>query len=148
MCIRFLYFALIFLSLVSKDKVIFHDKITRIDHYSYMMLSFSLGELEHTLNITQPFVIFTSSYSSDKLQKLKKKCKSIKYVIHIDDKSSSRDDLSYKTLLGRKGKTKYTQPKVTGENTTIILFSSGSTGLPKGVMLSNKSIVFLLELVR
>lgn len=106
------------------------------------------GELEHALNITQPFIVFTSLYAADKVQQLRKKYKSIKYVIHIDEKISNHDDLSWKILTERKGNAKYTQPKVGGENTCMILLSSGSTGFPKGVMLANRSIVFLLELVQ
>ncbi len=110
--------------------------------------NFNAGELEHTVNIVKPFLIFTNSLAWKKLSNMNAKYKSFKYVVHLDETDDKPSSLSFKTMLKRKTTAKYVSPKIRDSDPAFILFSSGSTGLPKGVMLSNESLVYLMKLTR
>ena len=71
----------------------------------------------------------------------------IEYMISMDAEHSTEEILSMKELIGigkkliRKGNHYYLNAEVDSEAMSILLFTSGTTGLAKGVMLSSKNIV-------
>ncbi|XP_065221532.1 uncharacterized protein LOC135846386 [Planococcus citri] len=109
--------------------------------------SYSIGELEHTMNVTQPHLLFVDSSSSAKITQCSSKFKCLKHIISLED-NVKPPKLNYSSLLSRKNTLNYIPPSVSELNTSLILFSSGSTGLPKGVMLSNISVIYLFNMMK
>lgn len=106
--------------------------------------------MEHTLSITKPFIVFVNTETFKKLDKVKPTCRTYKYVVHLDSKETNAAFLSYEKMVqnDRSVSNKLVQPKITTDQTTLILFSSGSTGLPKAVMLSNQLLLYLTNAFR
>lgn len=102
-----------------------------------------VGELEHTLGITKPYIVFVNSHVSEQLRRIKPSCATFKFVIQLDSQPGNSSSLNYNDILKNPGKKDAVFPEYSSDYPAIILFSSGSTGLPKGVMLSNTSLVFL-----
>lgn len=91
--------------------------------------------------------MFVDESSSEKLCQVNKKSRNLKYIISLE-KNVIPSMISYESIFTRKMKPKFTTPDVIEGSTAFILFSSGSTGLPKGVMLSSRSIIFLMNMLR
>lgn len=90
-------------------------------------------------------VMFSGRYSKD-MMALKKDGSLVKYFIHMDLEEDNEEFLSYKKLL-EKGKLllqqqsmDLSQHKIDNTALGILLFTSGTTDLAKGVMLSQKNI--------
>lgn len=92
--------------------------------------------------------MFVNSHVSEQLRQIKPSCATFKFVIQLDSQPANSSSLNYSDILKNPGKNELIVPEYVSDYPAIILFSSGSTGLPKGVMLSNGSLVFLCSYVR
>ena len=91
-------------------------------------------------------IVFSGKFNSV-MQELKNENNNLKYYIDMDLESEENDILSFKKLIanGKKliagGDKKYLNAKIDPEKMAILLFTSGTTDLAKGVMLSTKNIL-------
>uniref|UniRef100_A0A2S2NIC6 Luciferin 4-monooxygenase n=1 Tax=Schizaphis graminum TaxID=13262 RepID=A0A2S2NIC6_SCHGA len=95
-------------------------------------------ELTHVLNITKPKIMITSKMGLDIVRNTVKPLDFVKYVCLIDILCHTRtieENNNFKSI------------PCDNNQTCVILFSSGTTGLPKGVELSHKSIFLMVSVL-
>jgi long-chain acyl-CoA synthetase len=70
---------------------------------------------------------------------LRDRCESLRHVVHAGDDDSPEDCIPYEAMLAQSSPA--TPPDVSGETPAAISYTGGTTGLPKGVMLSHANLV-------
>lgn len=122
----------------------FHFHCTSL-HFLIIIFTIS-GELEHTYGISQPAILFCSSMNKN-IEKLTKSTSTIQHIVSFDhDEGTPTTTLLYENLI------KPTQAKLQvvhkdPDSIAAVLYSSGTTGLPKGVAITNKNMTFMLKLL-
>lgn len=96
-------------------------------------------ELTHVLTITKPKMMITSKLGLDIVTDTAKQLDFIKYVCPIDVLCN------YRTIQKNNN---FVPTQFDNNQTCVILFSSGTTGLPKGVELSHKSVFLLTSVLK
>lgn len=91
------------------------------------------------LNITKPKLMITSKMNLKTTRDCAKQLDFIKYICPIDMICNTRAIEEINNFVP----TKYNN-----DQTSVILFSSGTTGLPKGVELSHKSVFLLTSTIK
>jgi len=91
------------------------------------------------LNITKPKIMITSKMGLEIVRNTAKPLDFIKYVCPIDILCNTRTIEENNNFVPTPNDNK---------QTCVILFSSGTTGLPKGVELSHKSIYLMISILK
>ena len=105
------------------------------------------GEIENLVKISKADAVIYENKYSDIFNKLKEDNNTtLKIFINMDLVKETKGVLSYKKLvkegkeLIKNGNEAYNKINIDNEKMSILLFTSGTTSKPKGVMLSQKNI--------
>lgn len=106
-----------------------------------------VGELLHAVNLTKPKLVFASAETIENLVDVAKEFGRIEKVIVFDETTINNQLILSFTKFVKNPKVKTNVlsfkclPQNINENVAFILFSSGTTGLPKGVELTQKNVL-------
>lgn len=105
------------------------------------------GEINHAINLSKPKIMFVTKTNLTKYVKVSKQNSFIKQIISLDDLPNNSDENVttlkeiMKTVEFRPFDEFHCQPQNWKDNVSLILCSSGTTGLPKGVQLTQFNIL-------
>ncbi|MCX5726661.1 MAG: AMP-binding protein [Candidatus Saganbacteria bacterium] len=98
-----------------------------------------IEDLEPIINHSGAKGIIISDKFLSEIKQRRDRLPDIQFIISLDAKENKPDILSFNALV--KHKMPAPQNKVIEEDLAAIVYTSGTTGIPKGVMLTNKNIV-------
>lgn len=116
--------------------------------------SITIGEILQTLNISRPRVIFVSRRTSTLIHRVSLTLPWKMQLIQLDDESPIEKIVTLGGMISQKRQWpdahRYQAQVVTelSAKEIVILCSSGTTGLPKGVMLSHRNLMAALRCFR
>lgn len=105
-----------------------------------------LSEIKNLLERSSASAVVFSGKFSEEMKELASSVESIKYFINMDIEEDEQDFLSYKKLIEqgkaliKSGDRRFLDADIDNTKMSILLFTSGTTDLAKGVMLSHKNI--------
>jgi len=111
----------------------------------YVPLNFRAKADEHDymLNFAEVNTLFMGDRYVDLIDSIKSKLPTVKHFVSIESKRDGR--LYYEDLIASSPADEVVT-EIDDDDTTILMFTAGTTGLPKGVMLSHNSFsVYVLE---
>jgi len=111
----------------------------------YMPLNFRAKEKEFTymLNAAEATALVVGERYVPMIKSIQSECKSLKYLISIENK---HDDMLYYEDIVKDSPADDVITEIDDDETTILMYTAGTTGFPKGVMLSHTSFSsYMLE---
>jgi long-chain acyl-CoA synthetase len=91
------------------------------------------SEVENIINDSGSKFIFTDNNTHELVKGIREKCPSIEKVISVDSNE-------FKDAI-KKAPERATSTEISGDDITCILYTSGTTAVPKGVMLSHWNLI-------
>lgn len=129
------------------------SKLNSSIRYAKMFVSFSdpAGELVHALNVARPKLVFVSSLARGSLLKASQTVK--QPLLNVISYDALERGTSFAHCLQRSSK-RFTVASIQpmsveiAEEVAIIVMSSGTTGLPKGVLITHRNVMATMANVR
>lgn len=102
------------------------------------------GEIDHALNLSKSKIVFASTNTIDKVLSVTRKHSSVQTVVVFGQKTGDDAEvIDFSTFCyAYKSKEVFEcEPQDVMDNVSMILCSSGTTGLPKGVMITQHNVM-------
>ena len=113
--------------------------------------SYSVREIKHAMTLSKPKIIFASAAVSQQVVNVTKSLSFVEKVVLMDDEDKItgktvqwKDFLNLNVLRNFKFEP---EPVETSKTVCLIMCSSGTTGLPKGVKISQRNIIVTIRQV-
>jgi long-chain acyl-CoA synthetase len=112
-----------------------------------------ITEIENLLNRSEASAIIYSGKYQQYMEKIKELSKNVKYFINIDLLEDTDNFISFNQLImrGKKliesGDKKFLSAIIDPDKMSVLLFTSGTTDMAKGVMLSHRNICFVVTAI-
>ncbi|XP_055616636.1 uncharacterized protein LOC129762426 [Toxorhynchites rutilus septentrionalis] len=117
-------------------------------------LTYSERELKHAFNLSKPKIIFVSPFSADRVVSAARKNKHIveRVILFGDENPHGNDVVLYEDFQAPisfvNPQQFYIPPVNIEEQVALIMCSSGTTGLPKGVQLTHANLLASIALLK
>lgn len=111
----------------------------------YLPLNFRAKEKElaYMLNTAEATTVIMGERYVPMIKSIQPDCKTLKHLISIEEK---HDDMLYYEDIIKGGSADDVFTEIDDDDTTILMYTAGTTGFPKGVMLSHTSFSsYMLE---
>ena len=95
-------------------------------------------EVAYVLNAAEPAVLFVGGRYTDLIKSVRNQIIPPNYVASIEDRTGG-EWLFYEDLIESSSPDEIHFPEGDDEDTTVLMFTAGTTGVPKGVMLTHQS---------
>ncbi|MHA1386263.1 MAG: AMP-binding protein [Candidatus Helarchaeota archaeon] len=105
-----------------------------------MNFRYVASEMEFLLNNSDSVAFIFDDDAMAELQKIRDKIPKVKYLIH-DGPNTPKDMLNYNELISRS-KDKIIKTEIKVDDIAVIIYTGGTTGRPKGVMLTYENILY------
>ena len=100
-------------------------------------------ELAEMLNSAEPTVLFVGGRYVDMVNSIKDRVIPSNYLVSLEERAGG-EWLFYEDLIESSPSDEVHFPEGDDEDTTILMYTAGTTGLPKGVMLTHQSFTSYL----